>query len=116
MNSDVLCTKCRLYLPRDSFHVCKDKKNGLTSWCKSCKQEGVRALRLSMKLDEPKPRGCRYRGWHGSKSPLAKLNEDDVRWIRDLVGHLPYRKIAEKFDVHWQTIAKIARRETWSHI
>lgn len=31
------CTKCRQLLPVDQFHRRKDVKDGLNSWCKSCR-------------------------------------------------------------------------------
>ncbi len=53
----------------------------------------------------------------------AKLNSDDVRLIRSLVAErerllkaarqLNDRAIAEKFDVHPNTVWRVCTRETW---
>lgn len=109
------CSKCKQYYAPDMFNTCKDKNNGLTSWCKDCKRHGVMLLRLSRRIGVSKP-GREYRGMLGEKSPLAKLKTDDVLLIRELQGELSSAKVAEKFDVAPTTIRAIWRRESWSHI
>lgn len=62
----------------------------------------------------------------GSDLPQAKLSEDDVRIIRQLIEQrdtyyamarsLSNRKIAEKFDVHLRTIDRLSAGETWGHV
>lgn len=61
----------------------------------------------------------------GSQLPHAKLNEDDVRLVRQLVdererhkaiaAELTNRKIAEKFGVHVRTIDRITAGNGWGH-
>ncbi len=62
----------------------------------------------------------------GQQLPHAKLTEDDVRLIRELVAHredliqqarqLSAAKIAEKFDVHQRTIEKVINGYSWGHV
>lgn len=68
----------------------------------------------------------RLRVKRGSALPQAKLNEVDVRQIRELVAHrdnlrklageLTNAKIAEKFGVHQRTIDRITGMEGWTHV
>lgn len=37
------CTKCEMVLPLDEFGSHKEKPDGLTSQCKSCRQKRMRA-------------------------------------------------------------------------
>jgi hypothetical protein len=56
----------------------------------------------------------------------AKLSEDDVRLIRDLVAErealraevrkLTDAKIAEKFEVHPNTVRKLCQGGSWIHV
>ena len=62
----------------------------------------------------------------GSQLPWAKLDEDDVRTIHQLVEHrddlkrqaseLSNAKIAEKYGVHVRTIEKITQGLGWTHV
>ena len=62
----------------------------------------------------------------GSQLPWSKLNESDVKMIRDLVearnklkaelSELTNKKIAEKFEVHVRTIDRITAGEGWGHV
>lgn len=61
----------------------------------------------------------------GSQLPHAKLTEDDVRLVRELVDErdrhkaiaaaLTNRKIADKFGVHVRTIDRITAGNGWGH-
>ncbi len=52
----------------------------------------------------------------GSMHPNAKLNEDDVRKIRSLMGSLSLRKTAALFLVSPRLVGRIQRGERWRHI
>lgn len=53
----------------------------------------------------------------GSRHPLAKLTETDVRTIRDsLLGSMSHREIAERYGVTPNNIYRIATRKSWRHI
>ena len=62
----------------------------------------------------------------GEKLPHAKLDERDVRNIRELVDHreklraelkhLTNQAIASKFEVHQRTIDKVVAGYTWGHV
>lgn len=54
----------------------------------------------------------------GSANGRAKLTEADVRLIRDLYKFdgITYREIADKFEVHFETIRKIVKGRAWTHI
>lgn len=58
------------------------------------------------------------KGMKGESNGAAKLTENQVRQIRK--EHVPYRvscsKLAKKYNVCEQTIAKIVRRELWTHV
>ncbi len=62
---------------------------------------------------------CRGRqgDWKGSKHGLAKLTEDDVRTIKELImnGSIQ-RRIAEQFGVSYATITLIKRGINWKHM
>lgn len=51
----VTCVHCKLDLPREAFGKRKDKRNGLTSWCKKCNNERSKRNRESYKR-----RGIKY--------------------------------------------------------
>lgn len=62
----------------------------------------------------------------GSELPWAKLTEDDVRLINELIAErnklkaqlsaLTNRAIAEKFGVHIRTIDSITGGWAWTHV
>lgn len=54
----------------------------------------------------------------GSANGNAKLTEDDVRLIRALYeqGGFTYYDIADKFDVHFETIRRVIKRRLWAHV
>jgi len=52
----------------------------------------------------------------GIELPQSKLDENDVRLIRELKGQLTAKSLAEKFDVHYRTIEKVLSYETWVHV
>jgi hypothetical protein len=62
----------------------------------------------------------------GSELPQAKLDDSDVRMIRQLIAernrHMQAAKslsnalIAEKFGVHYRTIDRISAGESWTHV
>lgn len=53
---------------------------------------------------------------HGERSGTAKLTDCEVRQIRALKGSKTQRQLASQFGVRRETISKIHRRETWTHI
>jgi hypothetical protein len=54
----------------------------------------------------------------GINKPCSKLSEEQVLIIRKtyIEGKLSFRKIAEQYNVRWQTIQSIINRNTWKHI
>jgi len=50
---------------------------------------------------------------HGRDLPQAKLDEQKVREIRRQHGPMTLKQQAEKYGVHWRTIEKVVRGETW---
>lgn len=62
----------------------------------------------------------------GSKHYRSRFTEDEVKLILELVkqreelrikaSQLSNRRLAEKFDVHYRTIEKIAQCRTWTHL
>jgi len=52
----------------------------------------------------------------GEQSPVAKLTDDDVRWIR--LNHSAYsrRFLATVFGVHHSTISSVINRSVWRHV
>jgi len=62
----------------------------------------------------------------GSDLPQARLNEEDVSFILQLIREredlkarakeLTNTKIAEKFGVHFRTIDRISAGESWTHV
>ena len=62
----------------------------------------------------------------GSDRWNAKLTDDDVRLMRELVAErerllaearkLSDKEIAAKFEVHPNTVWKVCKRDSWSHV
>lgn len=54
----------------------------------------------------------------GTKQHLAKIDESDVRVIRDKYksGLYSYTMLAEEFDLDKSTIADIVKHLTWRHV
>jgi hypothetical protein len=52
----------------------------------------------------------------GSRSPLSKLTEDDVRAIRSLVPEKSVAEIARQFKVAPSCISNIVGRRRWKHV
>lgn len=62
----------------------------------------------------------------GSELPQAKLNENDIKNIRQIVldreqmrkalSAMSNAALAEKFNVHYRTIDRITAGENWSHV
>ena len=52
----------------------------------------------------------------GSANAQAKLNEDNVREIRSLVGRLPQAEIAARFGVSNSLIQLIKSGKRWAHV
>jgi DNA-binding transcriptional regulator YiaG len=50
----------------------------------------------------------------GEANGASRLKELDVKSIRSLFGTISQRKIAARFNVSPETIAKIRRGETWA--
>jgi hypothetical protein len=63
---------------------------------------------------------------YGTAHPRAKLEDGDIKMIRELLAHrdyhrrqaeeLTYESIAEKFGVHEGTIRRIHAKRNWIHI
>jgi hypothetical protein len=49
----------------------------------------------------------------GTKNPMAKLSEADVRAIRSLIGSQPQWKIANQFGISQMIVSKISRNLVW---
>jgi hypothetical protein len=43
----------------------------------------------------------------------SKLSEDDVRWMRENKGRVPYAEMAQRFGIHYQTAFVVANQKTW---
>ena len=53
----------------------------------------------------------------GSKNPLAKLSEADVRAIRKQRAEgVMIKDIATRFDIHWVNVSRIVHRKIWKHL
>jgi hypothetical protein len=68
-----------------------------------------------------------YQGPTGSKLPQSKLDESDVRLIRQIHSEkqaeikklnegCSAKALAEKFGVHCRTIEKVLNYSTWRHV
>jgi hypothetical protein len=108
------CPHCKTEKPESDFYINRDRPEGtLQAWCKSCKAEGMRALRAS------RARQGRIRYWYpayGEKSHKAKLTNDDVRLIRGLLPNLSCAEIARKFEVSRSTISAIKHGRYWTEV
>jgi DNA-binding Xre family transcriptional regulator len=52
----------------------------------------------------------------GSKHPMAKITEDDVRWIRTEGRRMTGKDLAKKFGVSVASISMIRSGRTWKHV
>ena len=50
----------------------------------------------------------------GSKTTNAKLNEEDVRCIRD--SRMDYKEVASKYEIDRKTAWNIVKGNTWKHV
>jgi len=62
-------------------------------------------------------KGDKLNHFIGEKCNFSKLNESDVRIIREMLSKkIATSEIAKKFNVSADNIRRINRRDTWSHI
>lgn len=47
------CSKCRQEQPRESFSPHKHTADRLASWCHTCKRDGMRSKRASIRAAKP---------------------------------------------------------------
>ena len=53
----------------------------------------------------------------GEENNLSVLTESNVLRIRDLAKqHVTYKAIAKEYGIHKDTVYKIVKRKTWSHV
>ena len=110
-------------------HLNVEKVRGKPNYCESCENTDKDVVyhwaNVSGKYDDANDykRLCctchsAFDDRQGSKHYKAKLNEDDVREIKHLIKSkaLPIFKIAEKYNVHKNTISSISIGWSWKHI
>ena len=62
-------------------------------------------------------RGTYYNGFKGTKNPKAKLNEEKVKYIRELYNNgMTQMEISKKLNIPWSTIHNIVTFQTWKDI
>lgn len=69
-------------------------------------------LRLGTQQENQAEMKERNRSARGTRNGQSKLTEAQVKAIRKSKDS--YSALARRFNVHWQTVARAARRETWS--
>lgn len=78
------CTKCKKQYPNSNFYHDTKKKNGLTSWCRSCHRvQGREAWRRLRKKNPKKWNERRYeyrRKHHERELELAKVRRQKLRF------------------------------------
>lgn len=52
----------------------------------------------------------------GSKNPKSKLTEQQILEIRELIGTIPVKEIAKKYNIGDIVIYNIKNRRLWNHI
>lgn len=107
------CTKCNEVKPETSFFKDSNKKSGLQSHCKSCARERHRLYLWRKKHD---PDSIRTQETSSPNRHMAKLEPSDIILIRGLFDFLTIKSIAEKFEVHKETIRNIKNRKSWSWV
>jgi hypothetical protein len=121
------CTSCCLIKHESDFSVRETRilKNGESSIhlhgkCKQCRADTERqAKRRKSAKGELNARRVVTR--YGASAHSAKLTEHDITLIRELKRSLTPAVIAEKFEVHPNTIRNILNgdpgiRGSWSHV
>lgn len=74
-------------------------------------------LLLGTDADNSDDKVRRWRHTYGSRHPMAKLCDDDVRQARALhADGWSIKAIAQRFGVHHATMSAIVRRQRWKHI
>ena len=72
------CPKCEHRLSTDAFGIARDREDGLTGWCRSCRAERTRARRAENPVEACKDVNERYRTnperWH-AKVAVARAVE-----------------------------------------
>ena len=61
-------------------------------------------------------RGDKHHDVKGSKHPQVKLNEREVRIIRNLKGIVTHKELAEVYGVSMCHISAIQNNKTWTHL
>lgn len=111
------CTHCHQTKPVDQFFTAKRRDGRLVpqSWCKECKRidQARRYAEHRKPTDERKTKT--WRPPFGEKSHKAKLSDHEVQLALQLKG-MPSTTVAEKLGVHYNTIRRIWRGETWTHV
>ena len=55
-------------------------------------------------------------GMPGSKHPMAKINEDDVRWMRTEGKRMKLWQLAAKYGISVPSVSMIMNGRTWKHV
>lgn len=64
-----------------------------------------------------KGRHRNHGGLFGSRNPLAKLTEDDVRAMREMFGRgVSCKELAAIFGVGHTNVFQVVKRHTWKHV
>lgn len=74
-------------------------------------------LFLGTQADNNRDRDTKMRNSHGERNYFAKLNESDVRRIRDLHAQgVPQKDIAKEFNIDRHHVSDITNRRLWKSV
>lgn len=101
-------------------HKKANRLSNLVTLCKSCHMAADKAIRMRQVLmdfgDEPRKKSSARRRI-GQDNPVAKLKDDEVLQIKQLLAiRTPQKEIAALFGVSSQLVSAINTGVAWSHI
>ena len=84
-------------------------------WCNN--SENIKhSYKIGTMKNSGKLRGVKYLHSTGSLHPLAKLTEDNVRFIRNNKTKFKRKELQDMFGVSQQSISNIINNISWTHI
>ena len=99
------------FLPNDSNKEFVNHKNGIKTDNRLCNLEWV-----SRKENEHHAVMTGLKSSVGSDNTMAKLNENNVKYILHNYGKVPDEYLCEKFGIHRVSLQRIVNRKIWKHV
>lgn len=101
-----LCTKCEIEQPEENFHKCSKTKDGLQSWCKTCRSKAAEEYN-----DRPEVQiKSKTNRWAREGAPKPKR----IGWIEDGAGYIPLTK-GQVAKVDPENVIELSKRQWYAY-